>query len=152
MILDKMDPAVIAAYSPEFQKAFAAISALTPDAPLGKFEIDGDRIYGNVMEYDAVLPEAEKLEAHRKYVDIQAVITGVERMAWANIDGLETVDAYNDVKDVAFVRTPSVGVSHIELVPGLFAVFYPEDGHYGKIRPLNAPAGKVKKVVVKVKL
>ena len=93
MILDKMDPAVIAAYSPEFQKAFAAISALTPDTPLGKFEIDGDRIYGNVMEYDAVLPEAEKLEAHRKYVDIQAVIAGVERMAWANIDGLETVDA-----------------------------------------------------------
>ena len=60
MIIDKMDPEVVAAYSPEFQKAFAAISALAPDAPLGKFEIDGDRIYGNVMEYDAVLPEAEK--------------------------------------------------------------------------------------------
>ena len=74
------------------------------------------------------------------------------KLAWANIDGLETVDEYDEAKDVAFVRPPAVGVSHIELVPGLFAVFYPEDGHYGKIRPLNAPAGKLKKVVVKVRL
>lgn len=92
MILDKLDPGVTASYSPEFQKAFEAIAGLTPESPLGRLEIDGDRIYGNVMEYDAVLPSAEKLEAHREYVDIQAVICGVEDMAWANIDGLEVVD------------------------------------------------------------
>ena len=58
MILDKLDPNVIASYAPEFQRAFEAIARLNEDAPLGKFEIDGDRIYGNVMEYDAVQPRA----------------------------------------------------------------------------------------------
>ena len=152
MILDKLDPGVTASYSPEFQKAFEAIAGLTPESPLGRLEIDGDRIYGNVMENDAVLPSAEKLEAHREYVDIQAVICGVEDMAWANIDGLEVVDPYDPEKDVEFRRTPSAGVSRLELTPGLFAVFYPEDGHYGKIRPVSVPAGKVKKVVIKIKL
>ncbi len=152
MILDKLDPEVIASYSPEFQKAFEAIAKLTPESPLGKFEIDGEDIFGNVMEYDAVLPSAEKLEAHRAYIDIQAVICGAEDMAWANIDGLEVVDPYNPEKDVEFRKTPSAGISRIGLIPGLFVIFYPEDGHYGKIRPMNAPAGKVKKVVIKVKL
>ncbi len=152
MILDKLDPNVIASYAPEFQRAFEAIARLTPEAPLGKFEIDGDRIYGNVMEYEAKFSRAEKLEAHRNYVDIQAVIRGTECMDWANIDGLDVVDAYDPEKDVEFLRTPSKGVSRLELVPGLFAIFYPEDGHYGKIQPMSAPAGVVKKVVVKVRL
>ena len=59
MILDQLDPNVIASYAPEFQRAFEAIARLNGDAPLGKFEIDGDRIYGNVMEYDAVQPRAQ---------------------------------------------------------------------------------------------
>ena len=152
MILDKLDPNVIASYAPEFQRAFEAIARLNGDAPLGKFEIDGDRIYGNVMEYDAVQPRAEKLEAHRNYVDIQAVIRGTECMDWANIDGLEDVGPYDAEKDVEFLRAPEKGVSRLELIPGLFAIFYPEDGHYGKIQPLSSAAGHVKKVVVKIRL
>ena len=104
------------------------------------------------MEYDAELPAAETLEAHREYVDIQAVISGREAMFWANIDGLEVATPYDPEKDVEFRKTPAEGVSKLELVPGLFAVFYPEDGHYGKILPASGKAGKVKKVVVKVKL
>lgn len=152
MIIDKLTPEVTVSFNSEFQKAFSAIEKLTPESPLGKFAIDGDNIYGNVMEYDAELPSADALEAHRDYVDIQAVISGREAMLWANIDGLEVTVPYNAEKDVEFRKTPAEGVSKLELVPGLFAIFYPEDGHYGKIMPASGKAGKVKKVVVKVKL
>jgi len=152
MIIDKLTPDVTVSFNTEFQKAFDAIAKLGPDAPLGKFAIDGDSIYGNVMEYDAGFESAGKLEFHRNYVDIQAVLSGAETMFWANIDGLEVVDPYLPEKDVEFRKTPEKGVSKLELVPGLFTVFYPEDGHYGKGRPLSGGCGKVKKVVVKVKL
>ena len=152
MIIDKLTPEVTVSFNSEFQKAFDAIAELTPDSPLGKFPIEGEEIYGNVMEYDAALPAAETLEAHRDYVDIQAVISGREAMFWANIDGLEVATPYNPEKDVEFRKTPAEGVSKLELVPGLFAVFYPEDGHYGKIMPASGKPEKVKKVVIKVKL
>lgn len=152
MILDKLTPEVTVSFNSEFQRAFDAIAALPPDAPLGKFPIDGDAIFGNVMEYDADLPSADSLEAHREYVDIQAVISGCETMLWANIDGLEETTAYQPDKDVEFRRTPAEGVARLELVPGLFAIFYPEDCHYGKILPASGKPGKVRKVVVKVKL
>ncbi len=151
MILDQMNSDVLASYNPEFQKAFRFIASLTPDSPLGKTAIDGDAVYANVMEYDTSLTEPESLEAHEKYVDIQAVISGAEVMAWANTDGLKEKSAYDAAKDVRFVYAPKHGVSRLELIPGLFAVFYPEDGHYGKFIP-SSGAGKVKKVVVKVKL
>lgn len=152
MILRRLTEDSVKDFSPSFQKAFQAIAALPPDAPLGKFQIDGDSIYGNVMEYDTTLELPDKLEFHRKYVDIQAILCGRETMFWADIQGLQIRDPYLPEKDVEFRLPPAVGLSKLDLIPGFFAVFYPEDGHLGKGLPLSGPAGKIRKVVVKVKI
>lgn len=152
MILRRLTDDSIKDFPPAFQKALHAIAKLPADAPLGKFPIDGDSIYGNVMEYDTSIEKPEKLEFHRKYVDIQAILDGRETMFWADIKNLAIRDPYLADKDVEFRIPPEKGVSKLDLLPGFFAVFYPEDGHYGKGLPLSGPAGKIRKVVVKVKL
>lgn len=152
MILGRLTEESVKKFPPAFQKALKAIAALPPDAPLGKFPIDGDSIYGNVMEYETSLEIPEKLEFHRKYADIQAILNGEELMFWADIAGLEVCDPYLDEKDVEFRKPQKNAFSKLDLVPGLFAVFYPEDGHYGKGIPFSGMRGKLRKVVVKVRL
>ena len=73
--------------NPLFEKAFAFLKRTDLAAlPAGRQEIDGDRCWANVI--DATLkPCAEcKLEAHRRYIDIQMPVTGPEVIGIAEMD------------------------------------------------------------------
>ena len=48
--------------------------------PLGRTVIDGDLVFANVMEADAVPAEEKEFELHREYMDIQIDLMGVERI------------------------------------------------------------------------
>ena len=42
----------------------------------GKYEIDGEKIYVSVQDYETKPLEPGKCEPHRKYLDIQYIIQG----------------------------------------------------------------------------
>ena len=108
--------------NPLFEKAFAFLKRTDLAAlPAGRQEIDGDRCWANVI--DATLkPCAEcKLEAHRRYIDIQMPVTGPE----------------------------VIGVAEMDEAAILFAIFLPPGAHAPCGRPANGPE-KIRKVVVKV--
>ena len=70
-----------------FRKAFAFLKRNDlAELPPGKHEIDGDRCWANVI--DATLKPLDecKLEAHRRYIDIQAPVTGPETIGIADMD------------------------------------------------------------------
>ena len=50
-----------------------------------RYDIDGDNLYAPVSEYLTKNEEDAMFEAHRKYIDIQYVITGSEQMSVAPI-------------------------------------------------------------------
>ena len=105
------------------------------------------------MEYDAAeewFPV--RLEAHRDYADIQVVLSGKEAVAWRFGEGLSVVQEYDPEADVLFRESDPASVSRIELVPGQFAVFYPQDCHYGKFAPASGPVKGIRKAVAKIKL
>ncbi len=114
----------------------------------GKHAIDGDRVFVLMQSY-TTKPEIEaRLEAHRKYIDIQLVVEGREVIYWAPIQGLEADGAYSDERDIIFFKGGVPGA--VALTAGCFAVFYPQDAH----KPCchwGAPA-PVRKAVFKVKL
>ncbi|MBI5878524.1 MAG: YhcH/YjgK/YiaL family protein [Chloroflexi bacterium] len=113
----------------------------------GRYEIDGDRLFVLIMDYNTKAREQAFWEAHRNYYDIQYVLKGVERMGFASLANLQA-GAYDESKD--FV--PAEGPGDNILVPaGSFAIFAPQDAH---IPSLNAGAEStaVRKIVVKVKL
>lgn len=117
---------------------------------LGRHEIDGDNVYALVQEYQT-LPKAEKkVEAHRKYIDIQYIVAGAEVIGY----GLDSPQ--NEVtedklaeKDAIFYKNIA-GEMDLILSKGMYAVLFPTDIH----RPgCNYGAGgPVRKVVVKVAL
>ena len=116
--------------------------------PPGKHEIEGDRLFALVQEYETIPAEQGRWERHRSYADIQYMESGSERMGYTNVEGLSEIEAYPE-KDLWFLDAGAAGDA--VLVPeGSFAVFLPHDAH----RPMLAaesPA-RVRKIVVKAKI
>ena len=85
-----------------------------------------------------------KLECHRKYIDIQLVLEGVDEMGWKPLaDCSEPVADYSAEKDIRFFR--DAPASWIATPPGAFCIFFPEDAH----APLVA-SGNIRKVIFKI--
>jgi YhcH/YjgK/YiaL family protein len=135
---------------PVWERAFTHILVLGPDAEEGYTDLMGKDLFARVMSYETVEPAGSKLEAHRKYVDIQCPLAGGERIEWFPIKDLSALGDYNPDKDVIHFRRPDRAPLSVSLEPGLFAVFFPEDGHMPKL--IVAEPRRMKKVVVKVSL
>lgn len=120
------------------------------DIKAGKYEIS-ENAYINIDEYETRDENTIKLEAHRKYIDIQFLIDGVERIYTTDIDGLEVSEKYSDEKDVEFYQTPKRPLNLSYLTKNKFILLYPDDAHSPCINFDNL-SRKVKKAVVKIKI
>ena len=111
----------------------------------GRYEIDGDNIYFIVQSYDSV-PGKTIAEAHRKYIDIQLLLSGEEVIAVAPLEcEKELVEAHPESDAWLY----SCATQPIVLTPGSFMVLYPNDIHLpglAKDQPVSC-----RKIVVKVR-
>jgi biofilm protein TabA len=138
-------------YAPAIQKAVSWLQSHDLAAlPTGRQEIDGDRMYALVNEYLTEPKEKRRAEAHRKYVDVQCVVTGTESIGYAPLqDGLEVLEDKLIEKDAIYYKNPASEVDFV-LKSGMFAILFPWEVH----RP-NCSAGEavpVRKVVLKVSM
>jgi YhcH/YjgK/YiaL family protein len=149
MIVDKTDNLKLYAHlGSKFQKAFTFIT--DPELMLldnGKYEIDGDNIFALVSQYKTKDESDGKLEAHRKYIDIQFIAKGTELIGYAQFRNQEVISEYNEVKDIAFFKGDK---SFIKMEQGMFAVLFPYELHMPGIK--SSFYEDVKKVVIKVKV
>ena len=113
------------------------------DLPDGKYEIFGERVFAIVAREEGRKAEDGELEGHRKYIDIQYVISGEESMGWKTRKGLVNSVAYDAEKDLEFFEGAPDSIMRVP--PGSFIVFMPRDAHLPLIG--NGP---IHKVVVKV--
>ena len=111
----------------------------------GRYPIKSNKIFAVVMLSQGKGFKNARLEAHRKYIDIQFVIQGEDIIGYSQIKECKTSDGvYSPEKDIVFFKNkPS---SQIKLSKNDFAVFFPWDAH----APL-AGKSRVKKIVVKIK-
>ena len=113
----------------------------------GKYEIDGENIFVSVQDYNTK-PESEgKFEAHKKYADIQFIITGEEKIGFTNVKNCTPTTFYDDTNDIIFLEGKG---DFIKAVENTFLIFLPQDAHMPCISIDNSKY--VKKAVVKVKL
>jgi len=132
----------------KFQKAFEFIKNTDfSEISDAKIEIDGDNIFALVQKYNTKNPKNAKWEAHRKYVDVQCMISGAENIGFVLSDYLDITEEYNDEKDVEFYD--GLG-DFVQLNEGEFAVFFPNDAH--KPGLFIKESELVHKVVVKVRI
>jgi len=148
MVLDRL--ACHARYvmlHPSFARAFEFLaSAGLARLPPGRHAIDGERLYASIDHTDGRGRDGAQLEAHRRYIDIQYTIEGLEEIGWSPLAACGAPAGRFDVeKDVGVFRDRPA--TWLGVPPGHFVIFFPDDAH----APLGG-RGLLKKAIVKVAL
>jgi len=132
----------------EWDKAFSFIrdSDLVHLKP-GKHVIDGDDVYATITEGPEKTFEQSAWESHRKYIDLQYVITGKEKIGVAPVANAIVTQAYDDKADIAHYI--SDGKFYIG-DPSAFFLFFPADAHRPNIHVDGYDV--VRKLVIKIRV
>ncbi len=118
------------------------------DLPDGRVEIEGSKVFALVQRYETQEADVPKFEYHRKYIDVQYLVSGEEIIGWTPSDRIAVTEPYDQERDIAFGTADAGKWTPVYLQAGWVAVFWPEDGHAPK---LSAGArSAVMKIVVKV--
>ena len=118
----------------------ADLTALAP----GRHPIEGERLFAIGETAQGRNRDQAKLECHRKYIDVQLVLEGLDEMGWKALrDCHAPLADYSSEKDIQFFG--DAPASWIATPPGAFCIFFPEDAH----APLVSN-GEIRKVILKV--
>ena len=150
MIVDHISNAHCYPLGERFEEAFRFLSRDDLGAlPTGRYDINDDAVFALVQTYDTRPPLPRRLETHKKYVDVQFLVSGLETIGLAPLHGLTVTDRYDVVKDAAFYTADEV--TEIPLRTRHFMILFPHEAHQPCLHPsLGAKPVAVKKIVVKV--
>lgn len=141
----------LSAYPEKIQKALQYVKDndfINMEA--GKYEIEGQDMFVQVMDSNADIISNKRPEVHRKYIDLQFTPNGGEIFGFATDTGSNEVDEeLFDIKDIKYYKSVENEI-FIKTNPGDFFIFYPWDVH----RPACVENGpkKIRKVVVKISM
>ena len=141
---------------PALDRGLQALRRLAqhPPGADGRHDIEGEAIHASLSTYRTEGPSGKPFEAHRRYVDIQAVLSGKETLYWTPLAGLAPRSPYSEAQDMGTYEDPPAGGVGLPLAPGAFVVLFAQDAH----KPGCHPAGRggrgvqVRKLVLKVRI
>lgn len=115
----------------------------------GVYEIQGKDIYAQVFDAETGAAAERRPEVHEKYIDVQFLASGEEKLGFTPDSGKYEVDERIDERDLIFYKSVE-NEGFIVATPGCYSMFFPEDVHRPAVA-VDEPM-KVRKVVVKVKV
>ncbi len=154
MILGHVDAAESRqAYAPQILRAIEYCrTADTDHMELGRYYLDGDDFFVIYNEWTTGKKEEKLPEVHRKYVELQYVVSGREHMGFYPDRGDNRLlqDCLEEKDTIYYQENPDSGEVMLPLVKGSYAIFFPEDVH----RPFCQIDGpeKLRKIVVKINI
>ena len=111
----------------------------------GKYPIKGKDLFLNLTTAKGRTPDAAVMETHNDMIDIQIPLSTMETFGYTPRCDLPEVD-YNPEKDIT--KYPDVlAQSYVTCQPGMFAIFFPQDGH----APCISMEESIRKAIFKVK-
>lgn len=113
----------------------------------GKYDIYEDDVFAMVFEYETKNEEEGYWEAHRDFIDIQYVLSGMEKIGYCNIEDLNVCKEYDKETDAVLGYANG---NFIGMKEGYFMILLPEDAH--KPGNIYEEICEVKKIVVKIRL
>ena len=129
-----------------WDKAFAFLRTHdVADLQPGDYPIAGDSVYAKVTEIVDKDLDKTQWESHRKYIDLQYVSRGKEKMGVVPVSQAAVTEPYNDKKDVAHYTADG---TYYLAAPGSFFLFFPTDAHRPNIK---VDDNKVRKIVIKIR-
>ncbi|MBN2658072.1 MAG: YhcH/YjgK/YiaL family protein [Spirochaetales bacterium] len=116
----------------------------------GRYEIVGDRVFALVQEYETLSSDQKLMESHRKYMDLQILITGSEEIGFAFEDQVREIQVYDETVDIALFKPEIYQTFRVDA--GSFALFHPGELHMPGCSVVSRGPEKVRKIVIKVKI
>lgn len=124
------------------------LKKVDPSIAKGVYQLN-PRLKAIVSEYETKTCNNYVYETHKRFIDIQYTLKGLERIACLPVEKLEGLKAYSEDSDAALYVANSKPQEMV-IGDGFFAVFFPQDGHMPQIC-VDTPS-LVKKVVIKVEI
>ncbi|EGK8091468.1 DUF386 domain-containing protein [Campylobacter lari] len=85
-------------------------------------------------------------ESHKKYIDIQLHLKGIEQMEFTDISYLEISEEYNEEKDLIIYKDNFYS-NKVIMQKNDIAIFFPEDAHLGMAMYNENPSHILKTVI-----
>ncbi len=133
--------------SPDIYKGLLFLKDMKPDVELGVYTIN-DNVKAIVEEYMTSDQSSILFESHKRVIDIQYPIYGIEKVLWSPIEGMDTEVPYQDEEDRTYFTSPHSQSTYADIGNGIFAIFFEKDGHSPK--HCDGTAEFIKKVTIKV--
>lgn len=115
----------------------------------GRYVLEGEKMYANVENYTTADRSTKKPEAHNKYIDVQYLDKGTEKIYFApRTAGVKVVEDYAEERDLLFFENIEEK-DYVVLNAGDFAVLFPWELHRPGCNAENEPSA-VQKIVVKI--
>jgi len=135
--------------SPDIYAGLQFLANAKSEIELGIYPINKN-VKAIVSSYATVDEFERGYESHKKVIDIQYPIIGLERVKWSPIENMNVNIPYDELKDRTFFKDPSQQGTHVDIGNGIFAIMYPEDGH----GPQHKVGEKevIKKITIKVSI
>lgn len=133
---------------PGLQKGMECVTGYADWSAGDRREFDG----GYVMRQEGETKPLDEgtFEAHIRYIDVQILQEGRDWYTlWNRVGNLEEEIPYNTEKDCTRYRGEG---PLLELRPGMFAVFYPDDAHKADRRLNGKGAEPYKKLLIKLEV
>jgi biofilm protein TabA len=125
--------------------AFLGDAKLATMAP-GKYPIDSDNAYAMISAGPPKKLEDVKWESHKKYIDLQYVISGKIKIGIAPVAKATVTEPYSESRDAA---NYNVDGKYLTATPKEFFLFFPQDAHRPDIKVEGADS--LKKLVIKIR-
>lgn len=147
MIVDHIGNAArYAAFGPLFERAFAFLREEDIETlPTRRHEILGDRLFALVQQYPTKPLDQGFWEAHRRYIDLQFIVRGRERIGYAPLSRM-TLESHDEARDLSLLAGEG---ELLTLHGGSFMLLWPDDAHMPGLQ-VGAGAEEVRKVVFKI--
>lgn len=146
MIIDRLKNAYkYYGLNPGLEKAFAFLKNEDLESiKAGEYEVDGKNVVALVQEYTT--SNNPPWESHNYHLDVQYLISGIEKVGYHPIEGMKPNQPYNEKTD-CYLHEDVEG-DYFTLKDDAIMIIFPEDGHVP--RKAYAEPMPVKKVCIKV--
>ena len=109
----------------------------------GKIELQGKDLFVNITTAKGKSIDEAVLETHKEMIDIQIPLSCAETYGYTPLHHLPEAD-YNEENDIT--KYEGLAESYVTCEPGMFAIFFPQDGH----APCISTETEIKKAIFKV--
>ncbi len=112
----------------------------------GTYEIDGKRLFVNIVQYTTTMPQNRVWEAHRQYLDLHLMLCGTEMI---NVNFIQNMKQGEYQEQDDFLPLEGISTSSAILQKGDFLICYPNDCHQTALQVTEPET--IKKAIFKIK-